>query len=118
MMDLKTNDPLGIGGLLADATRTTQLMVSGTVKLPELLDKILRSTVTGIRSYIETGQLSLSPDYRLAFRELGLAIGLKGLKIMEICIKDHPELFTPTHEHLFKQIKIYQNISQDIDNFW
>ena len=118
MMDLKTNDPLGIGGLLADATRTTQLMVYGTVKLPELLDNILRSTVTSIRSYIETGQLSLSPDYRLAFRELGLSIGLKGLKIMEICMKDHPELFTSTHEDLFKQIKNYQNISQDIDNFW
>jgi len=118
MMDLKTNDPLGIGGLLADATRTTQLMVYGTLNHPEILDNILQSTVTSIRSYIGTGQLSLSQDYRLAFRELGLSIGLKGLKLMEIFMRDHPETFTATHKNLLKEIKNYQHISQDIDEFW
>jgi len=118
MVDLKTNDPLGIGGLLADATRTTQLMVYGTINQPEVLDKILQSTLAGIRSYIGTGQLSLSPDYRLAFRELGFSLGLNGIKLMETCMRDHPELFTLTHENLLKQIKDYQYICQDIEEFW
>lgn len=118
MMDLKTNDPLGIGGLLADASKTIQLMVYGKINQQEVLDKILQSAFTGIISYIGTGQLVLSPDYRLAFRELGLSIGLKGLKLMEICMEDHPELFTSTHKNLLKQIKNYQYISSDIDEFW
>jgi len=117
-MDLETNDPLGIGGLLSDAVRTTQLMIYGTINKPEILDDILESTLMGIVSYIGTGQLSLTPDYRLAFRELGLSIGLKGLKIIEICIKDHPELFTSKHKTLLKQLKNYQYISKDIDEFW
>lgn len=118
MMDLRTNDPLGVGGLLSDATRTTQLMVYGTINRPEILDNIMQSTLMGIRSYIGTGQLALSPDYRLAFRELGLSIGLKGLTLMEICMRNHPELFTSTHKNLLKQLQNYQYISNDIDEFW
>lgn len=118
MMDHKTSDPLGIGGLLADASRTTELMINGNLNRPELLDKILQSAFTGIRSYIGTGQLSLSPNYRLAFRELGLSIGLKGIKLMEVWMGDHPGIFTSTHKNMLRQIKNFEYISQSIDEFW
>lgn len=117
-MDLVTNDPLGLGGLLSDATRTTQLMVNGTIKRPEILDKILQSSLIGLKSYNSTGQLSLSPDYRLAFRELGLSIGLKGLEIMEVCFEDHPGIFTSAHKDIIKQLGNYQPISKAIHEFW
>ncbi|UTB31599.1 MAG: hypothetical protein NKF70_08600 [Methanobacterium sp. ERen5] len=96
MMDLKTNDPLGIGGLLTDATRTTQLMVHGSIKKPEILENLLNSALLGIKSYRGTDQLALNPEHRLAFRELGLSIGFKGLNLMEKCIENNTEIFLST----------------------
>lgn len=117
-MDLKTNDPLGIGGLLADATRTTQLMVYGSIKRPEILENLLNSSLLGIRSYLGTGQLSLAPEYRLAFRELGLSIGFKGLNLMEKCIENNPEIFISTHLKQLKQLENYSYMVRYIDEYW
>lgn len=118
MMDLKTNDPLGIGGLLTDATRTTQLMVYGSIKRPEILENLLTSALLGIKSYRGTGQLSLNPEHRLAFRELGLSIGFKGLEIMEKCIENNPEIFISTHLKQLKQLQNYRYMVRYIDEFW
>ncbi|ADZ10513.1 hypothetical protein Metbo_2299 [Methanobacterium lacus] len=117
-MDLKTNDPLGIGGLLTDATRTTQLMVYGSIKRPEILENLLNSALLGIKSYKETGQLALNPEHRLAFRELGLSIGFKGLDLMERCIENNPEIFISTHLKQLKQLQNYRYMVRYIDEFW
>ncbi len=118
MMDLKTNDPLGIGGLLTDATRTTQMMIYGSIKRPEILENLLNSALFGIKSYRVTGQLALNPEHRLAFRELGLSIGFKGLEIMEKCIENNPEIFISTHLKQLKQLQNYRYMVRYIDEFW
>jgi hypothetical protein len=118
MMDLKTNDPLGIGGLLTDATRTTQLMVYGSIKRPEILENLLNSALLGIKSYLSTGQLSLDPEHRLAFREIGLSIGFKGLNLMEKFIEKTPEIFISTHLKQLKQLQNYQYMVRYIDEYW
>lgn len=118
MMDLKTNDPLGIGGLLTDATRTTQLMVYGSINRPEILENLLNSALLGIKSYRGTGQLALNSEYRLAFRELGLSIGFKGLDLMEKCIENNPEIFISAHLKQLKQLQNYQYMVRYIDEFW
>ncbi len=117
-MDLKTNDPLGLGGLLSDAARTTQLMAKNNIKLSKILDNILESSLVSMRSYLRTNQLTLSPDYRLAFRELGLSIGLKGLELMDICFEKYPEKFNSKQKGFLKQLKNYSNISREINSFW
>lgn len=117
-MDLETTDPLGIGGLLSDAARATQLIVNGGIKKPEILDKILESALRGIRSYLRFNQLELNANYRLAFRELGFSLGLKGLKLINVCFEKYPEIFTSKQERLLKQLENYSNISRDIEIFW
>jgi hypothetical protein len=117
-MDIKTNDPLGIGGLLTDATRTTQLMVYGSIKRPEILENLLNSSLLGIKSYLGTGQLSLDPEHRLAFRELGLSIGFKGLNLMEKFVEKNPEIFISTHLKQLKQLQNYQYMVRYIDEYW
>ncbi len=72
---LATADPLGIGGLLFDAHRLAVLDV----------DRPLRSAITtaahaGLVHYVEHGDLARPAHHRLAFREVGLAIGLSAVE--------------------------------------
>lgn len=74
---LATADPLGIGGVLADAWRVQQLAHTGTVAAGERLGELLLATaVAGLETYGVEGDREAPAARRLAFRELGLAIGL------------------------------------------
>lgn len=68
---LATGDPLGLGGLLVDANRLTQLGRD----LP-LRDALLEAARVGLEHYVRQPALRHPAEQRLAFRELGLAIGL------------------------------------------
>jgi hypothetical protein len=73
--DWTTDDPLGLGGLLFDACRLCQLMTDGREDI-RLLQSILESCRSGLLALLAQRQLQRPPSHRLAFRELGLAIGL------------------------------------------
>jgi hypothetical protein len=68
---LATADPLGIGGLLVDAYRLARLD-----RDPALRDALLAAADTGLAHYLAQPDLRRPAERRLAFRELGLAIGL------------------------------------------
>ena len=74
-MNLVTNDPLGIGGLLFDAYRLDQMGIDSEKKM-----RLITATLIGL----EHVRLSHS----LAFRELGLSIGLQAAKKMRV-IEEH-----------------------------
>lgn len=74
---LATADPLGIGGLLVDALRLTQLD-----RDRPLCEALLAASAAGLEHYVVQPDLRLSADHRLAFRELGLAIGLAAADAM------------------------------------
>ena len=75
---LATGDALGIGGLLFDAYRLAQLHTSRA-----LTGAILAAALTGLRHYVEDPELRAPAQRRLAFRELGLAIGLAAVSKLE-----------------------------------
>lgn len=68
---LVTADPLGIGGLLVDAARLRQLEVE-----PELASSLESAAAVGIDAWLDMDDIRAPAERRLAFRELGLAIGL------------------------------------------
>jgi hypothetical protein len=72
--DWSTTDPLGIGGLFFDACRLSQ-MASGDAD-HELLKRLSDSSAKSLRAFLGSRSLRRSSAQRLAFRELGLAIGL------------------------------------------
>ncbi|HEX8108014.1 MAG TPA: hypothetical protein VF516_09820 [Kofleriaceae bacterium] len=74
---LATGDPLGIGGLLVDAHRLTQLDRDRPLR-----DALLDAARAGLAHYVKQPDLRLPADHRLAFRELGLAIGLAAARAM------------------------------------
>ncbi len=80
--ELATADPLGLGGLLMDARRIEQLTRRGALLGRELLQAVLEAARVGLSHYIRQGDLRRPARVRLAFRELGLAIGLAGTEAM------------------------------------
>jgi len=80
--DLTTDDPLGIGGLLTDGARLEQLEREGTQVEEGLTDRLLESAEVGLVSHVRRAELELPAEYRLPFRELGLALGLASLELI------------------------------------
>lgn len=76
---LATGDPLGIGGLLVDAYRIAQLEQQGAHNFG-LVEVLHEAALVGLRQYVNQPDLRLPASRRLAFRELGLAIGLATLE--------------------------------------
>jgi len=78
-----TGDALGIGGLLTDTLRCAQLDRSGHPTGSSLFGTLLRAAATSLRSLGEPSFLRLPALGRLAFRELGLALGLEAVERLE-----------------------------------
>jgi hypothetical protein len=73
-----TDDPLGLGGLLFDACRLCRLSENSHADA-ELLEALLDGCSRGLASFLRARPLAGAASHRLAFRELGLAIGLKAV---------------------------------------
>jgi len=78
-----TDDPLGLGGLLGDAARLRVLLAFDRAADPirgergqRLLATLLEQAPIGLHAFLDGGSLAAPVEYRLGFRELGLAIGL------------------------------------------
>ena len=111
-----TEDPLGLGGLLFDACRLAQLGHARGRDL-RLLQQILNSCRDGFATLLASGYFSRPAAYRLAFRELGLAIGLRALPIIaELVAKDSgvPSTLAGRIELLLQHERLYD----EIVTFW
>ena len=79
-VDWTTADPLGLGGLLCDAYRIAQLIHAGPFRDGALLTAVLSSSASGLTALARRGGLAGPAAQRLAFRELGLSIGLQAVQ--------------------------------------
>jgi hypothetical protein len=66
---------------LINAAKATQLIIMYKLPLEKLLTSLLDAAHKGIERFLQIGTLEYSAEYRLAYRELGLSIGLHGVKI-------------------------------------
>ena len=112
-----TNDPLGIGGLLSDALRIVQLMRDG-FRYKNLLEVVLGSAMIGMKSFTADSTLKLPADYRLAFRELGISIGLKGVEKLMGWIDENSTLFEKSSLEQVEAFLEYVPIGETIERFW
>jgi hypothetical protein len=115
-----TDDPLGIGGLLADAHRIAWLMVEGGFICHTLLESVVSSALRGIEAYLQTAPFRTLPEHRLAFRELGLSIGLSGVLPLWDLIERNPGLFEPEGSIARKvaALERYTPLADTITGFW
>jgi hypothetical protein len=78
--DIRTVDPLGLGGLLADAYRVAQLVAEQAFEGRWLLEGLLATAEEGLLLQSMHGDWRQPASRRLAFRELGLAIGISAIE--------------------------------------
>jgi len=112
----ETTDPLGLGGLFADAGRVSQLLRRDFPE-PELLAALLGAGCSGLRRYAARGGPGGLADRRLAFRELGLAIGLDALGIIRTGARWVPG-GTARLQALLEQIDDLVTLAERIRSFW
>jgi len=115
-----TEDPLGIGGLLTDAYRLVQLIKTHQLPETERLKSLLNDIEPSLQAFVSNNPLNLPAEYRLAFRELGLAIGLQTIGRMQKMIDKNPEKFTDTKQlnSRLSSLARFQRINELIENFW
>jgi hypothetical protein len=115
-----TDDPLGIGGLLFDACRVAQLIVSGNLEQAGLLETLLESSLIGLNSFLKEDSLKLPASFRLAFRELGLSIGLQAVEKIRELIEQKSRLLREKDLllSLLKTLSRYAGLKGIIEKFW
>lgn len=108
-----TDDLLGIGGLLDDATRLAQMHFQRGVNCHELLAQVLIEAELSLRTYDSSSQLRRIAEHRLAFRELGLSIGLQGLERIRGVVAQDRKLAT-----IVELLRSYRPLAHQIQTFW
>lgn len=104
---LATDDALGIGGLLIDAYRLAQL---GSDQ--DLLEATLAAALAGLDQYAGWNlQTPLHARRRLAFRELGLAIGLAAVERLSA-------IASPALRPLVAEVERYAPLRNALEAFW
>jgi hypothetical protein len=119
-MHMATDDPLGTGGLLFDASRLTQMTVLGLPGYGGLLETVLDAALGGADAFSRSGSLDLKARYRLAFRELGLSAGLAVVDKLPVWIGNNPEVFEREEIllHQVMELRDYLPLKETIEQFW
>ena len=76
---------------------------------PFPLDRLLDASLASLPRYVRSGELRGPAQYRLAFRELGLAIGLHAVKRMSQAEGSSDKI---------KSLRRYLPLGTDIESFW
>jgi hypothetical protein len=115
---LATTDPLGLGGLLVDAYRIAQLSRWGAWSPgDDLLDALLAAGLAGLEHYVAGPDLRAPAARRLAFRELGLAIGLAAVARMEADAEGGAGVSGATRA-LLAHLAGYAPLHEQLGRFW
>jgi len=115
-----TDDPLGLGGLLCHAYTFVQLMQQGRFNEDGLLRDLLESSLTGLDACMLSPFLRFPAEHRLAFRELGMSIGLRAVERIEGLIEKKPNMFGKNHpiHSQIGRLRGFARLAVAIEKFW
>jgi hypothetical protein len=116
--DFTTEDPLGIGGLLFDALRLCQLIGRNEHGDVHLLEQVLTACANGLARVLASRYLDHPMSHRLAFRELGMAIGLKALPLIANAINDHSFGSSIALRETIQTLLPYEALGKNIIDVW
>lgn len=111
-----TDDPLGIGGLLSDAVRLA-ILPDRTEFDEHLIIDVLHGADVGLRHFRHGGSLEAPSSRRLAFRELGLAIGLQAEPVISSASADSTGLAKAVAPHVMS-LRSMAGVGDRVVSFW
>jgi hypothetical protein len=105
---------------LSDAFRVGQLIVSGHFARTDLLETLLDASLEGLGFFLRESPLRFPAQQRLAFRELGLSIGMRAAERLKGLIPQHPSLFRnlPSLSSRIEALIGYTPFREEIETFW
>ena len=88
--------------------------------VPGLLQEMLEAAAVGLSIYTRDNSMHLPAPYRLAFRELGLVIGLQAIERIEVLAATRQDLFNSESRlaSLVGALKEYLPLRWRIKHFW
>jgi hypothetical protein len=95
-------------------------MIENSFIRPDLLGAVMSSSLIGLDSYVREASLTRPADYRLAFRELGLSIGLEAAQRLKVLLQQNPDVFNkdgPEQSYL-ERLAQYFPLRKEINSFW
>eukprot|EP00818_Percolomonas_sp_WS_P006602 CAMPEP_0117435776 /NCGR_PEP_ID=MMETSP0759-20121206/658_1 /TAXON_ID=63605 /ORGANISM="Percolomonas cosmopolitus, Strain WS" /LENGTH=401 /DNA_ID=CAMNT_0005227339 /DNA_START=336 /DNA_END=1542 /DNA_ORIENTATION=- len=113
--DWHTTDSLGLGGLLLDVHRDV-LVDNSEAKKEKLLDRLISDTQSSLNHFKSGNSLSYPLAYRLAFRELGLSIGLRAMERIPSKEETENEHLKERQRHLVHMKD--SALAENIEAFW
>jgi len=115
-----TNDALGLGGLLCNAYQVAQMIANGHIEQEDLLETLLVSSLPGLGSYVGMNTLALPASYRLAFRELGLSIGMHAVERLKELLENKADQFKKRERLCSKVEELMKHgpLIEKIEQFW
>jgi hypothetical protein len=115
-----TNDPLGLGSLLCHAYIISQLMVQDRFSDTGILTNLLESSLASLDAYMLDRFLTLPAEYRLPFREFGMAVGLYAVERIEALMEEQPTVLDKNHPVCspIKYLKRFIPLADAIEKFW
>ena len=105
---------------MTDACRLVQLTSTDDLRESDRIASLLSGAETGLKGFVEQAQLGYPADYRLAFRELGLSIGIHAIARIQKIICSHLTKFSNRHElsSRLSTLQPYLPLADNIENFW
>jgi hypothetical protein len=118
--ELTTDDPLGVGSLLCDAYKVAELILKGYWNRTDLLNTLLESSHSGLEIYLSENPLEFPAELRLAFRELGLSLGLRAVEKLQKIVSENPHFFGSVRALRTRIQRLVQRapLIQEIEGFW
>ena len=108
-----TDDPLGIGGLLMTASRLARVVFQGAADRRALLEKLCGEAALSLNQFEQVFSPQTGPTYRLAFRELGLVIGLEAIASARALGPNDP-----AWQSCAEAVLSYRGLGKTIEEFW
>jgi len=118
--DWATDDPLGIGELLCNAYKTAQLIMNASFEYGDLLNRLVDASLRSLEVFPGSSSLGMPADYRLAFRELGLSIGLQAVEKLRGLVEQAP-VWVNSSDKLYEKIETIMRhlpLRKQIEAFW
>jgi hypothetical protein len=95
-------------------------MMMSQLKNEALLESVLNSALMGLETFVMNETLNYPAGYRLAFRELGLSIGLSGVENLQKWSEENSSLFSresSVHQRI-EDLMEYAALREKIERFW
>ena len=114
-----TADPLGIVGLLGDTHRAARLLLAGEDALGPHPGELLDCATAGLSVLLRARSLGGPAEHRLAFRELGLSIGLHAVeRLAHLVERDSRGLLGRDLQGRLEVLLPVLPLAEDLELFW